>query len=109
MYNIAIIAPFTYLLHAISLVDLMRVSDLLTLVFCKSDPFSSTHARNLIGNQILMIFIIVITNNNIPRGRFARMLAVDGKQGTVGSQIYAINLFMRNAIFRFFAKIKFTD
>ena len=78
MYNIAIIAPFTYLLHAISVVDLKRVSYLLTLVFYKSDPFSSTHARNLIGNQILMIFIIVITNNNIPRGRFERMRAVDG-------------------------------
>ena len=32
-----------------------------------------------------MIFIIVITNNNIPRGRFARMRAVDGKQGTVST------------------------
>ena len=30
---------------------------------------------------VLMIFIIVITNNNIPCGRFARMRAVDAKQG----------------------------
>ena len=30
-------------------------------------------------------------------------------KNTVGSQIYAINLFMRNAVFQFFAKIKFAN
>ena len=80
MYNITIIAPFTYLpSDFFSRPNASVVSS--DALFCKSDPFSSTIARNLIGNQILMIFIIVITNNNILRFRFARMWAVDGKQG----------------------------
>ena len=37
-----------------------------------------------------MIFIIVIANNNIPRGRFARMRAVDRKQLTRYQRMMAL-------------------
>ena len=50
---------------------------------------------NLLYKTIIILYHLYYQTKSIPI--------------TVGSQIYAINLFMRNAIFQFFAKIKFAN
>ena len=60
---------------------------------------------NYLGGLVIYIYMIIIEGECLSMATPLPFPHIY----TVGSQIYAINLFMRNAIFQFFAKIKFAN